>query len=207
MVFKDFIQDVTSKRNAAIPLVVIRETAEGYDVRTEAPVSDRAILIERVSAITGFAMIALAVTGIYVAKTNALPGLSAAQMAAAATLLTGGIAFLWIAVRGTRHQVNFDLEKRQIHYATRNLIDSSRILRTIDLDDIEGAFIERPADAGKPARLYVRLGTDDTLFEVARGREAQLRELRDRMSHDLPTLARTMLTTGPDRAAPITAPA
>ena len=172
MSYTGIVENVTSLRNAAVPKVVVKETGTGYEVRTEAPISDRAILIERMSAITGFAMIALALTGIYFAKTTAAAELSTVQMAAGATALTGGIAYLWIAIRGTRHQVNFDLKAREMHYAVRNHTDGLRVLKTIGFDAIESIYTQRAEADGKPAILYARLSDGDTLVEIARGLSA-----------------------------------
>jgi len=188
MSISSVFQDVTSVRNATIPEVVVQGTDVGYDVRTETPLGDRAVLIERVSAIAGLTMVALALAGIYVGRAYQLEGLGAGQMATGAVLLTGGIAYLWISARGMRHQVNFDLDNRELSYVVRNRLDSYRALRTVSFDEIKAAFVQRPGAANAPAKLFVRIGDGDDLIEVARGTQADLEELHAKLSHDLPSV-------------------
>jgi len=181
-------EDVTSPRNAAIPQVVVQGTEVGYEIRTETPFGDRAMLIERVSAFAGMSLIALALAGIYVGRANHMAGLGSTHLAAGAVLLTGGIAYLWISIRGMRHQAEFDLETRQMHYLVRNRMNGTRVLKTVGFDEITSAFIDRPSKPGTAARLFVRVGETD-LIEVARGAQADLEELHARLSHDLPRTA------------------
>ncbi len=182
MSISSVFENVTSMRNAAVPQVVVQGTDVGYDVRTEAPFGDRAVLIERVSAISGLAMVAVALAGIYVGRAYNIEGI----MATGAVLLTGGIAYLWISARGMRHQAQFDLEKRELSYVVRNRLNSCRVLRSVSFDDIRAAYIERASATDKPAKLFVRIGDGDDLIEVARGSQAELDELHRRLSHDLP---------------------
>ena len=50
MSISSVFQNVTSMRNATVPHVVIQGTDVGYDVKTETPFGDRAVLIERMAA-------------------------------------------------------------------------------------------------------------------------------------------------------------
>jgi hypothetical protein len=186
MSISSVFQDVTSMRNATVPDVVVEGTDVGYDVKTETPFGDRAVLIERVAAIAGLTLVGLAVAGIYVGRAYHLNGLGSAQLVAGAILLTGGIAYLWISARGMRHQAKFDLEKREMDYVVRNRLNGCRTLRSVGFDDIKAAFIKRPSGPGKPALLYVRVGEGEDLIEVARGSEDALKKLHARLSHDLP---------------------
>lgn len=189
MSYSGIVENVTALRNATVPNVVMKDTPGGYEIRTEAPISDRAILIERMSAITGFTMIAVALTGIYFAKTSPLAELSAVQMAAGATVLTGGIAYLWIAIRGTRHQVNLDLEKQELHYVVRNHTDGLRVLKSVRFAEIDSTYIKRAEADGKPAILYARLSDGEDLIEIARGAEEDLQPVQARIARDLPQRA------------------
>ncbi|MEZ5769988.1 MAG: hypothetical protein R3D80_21805, partial [Paracoccaceae bacterium] len=177
MAFSGFFEDVTSIRNATIPRVVVRSTDVGYVVKTETPLGDRAVLIERVSAIAGMALVVLAVAGLYAGRAYQIEGLGTGPMVAGAVLLTGGIAYLWISARGMRHQANFDLEARKLDYVVRNRLDGFRVLRSVSFDEIEAAFVKRPARPGQPAVLYVRIGAGEDLIEVARGSEDELHRL------------------------------
>lgn len=186
MSLSSVFENVTSQRNATVPQIVVQGTDVGYDVLTRTPFGDRAVLIERVAAITGLALLALAVIGLYVGKGYHVQGLGAGHMVAGAVLLTGGMAYLWIAARGMRHQANFDLTRRELHYVVRNRLNTMRVLRTVKLEQITETFIETARDPGKPAKLFVRIGPGDDLIEVARGTEDELDELRDRIERDLP---------------------
>lgn len=192
MAISGFFEDVTSMRNATVPRVVVRSTDVGYVVKTETPLGDRAVLIERVSALAGMALVVLAVTGIYVGRAEQIQGLGTGPMVAGAVLLTGGIAYLWISARGMRHQANFDLEARQLDYVVRNRLDGYRVLRSVSFDEIGAVFVKRPARPGQPARLYVRVGTGEDLIEVARGSEDELHRLQLRLTRDLPIPADQM---------------
>jgi len=178
-------KNVTSLRNAVVSYVILNETQDGYEVRTESPITDRAILIERMCVLAGLATILGALTGILAAKAHSLPGFAESQMASGGIILTGGVAFLWIAIRGMRHQVNFDLVQRVVRLVSRNHTGAGRTLRTIGFDQITSAFITRPSGPGRPARLFIRVGNGDDLIEVARGNEAELRTLHDRIRRDL----------------------
>ena len=186
MTLSEFTQDTISWREATAPHVVVEETREGYEVRTATLMRDRAPLIERVSAICGIALIAGALTGIFAAKVHALPGLGENPMTPAAIILTGGVAFLWISIRGMRYRVKFDLEQRQMHLLVCNRLGSCRVLRTLGFDEIGSAFVKRPVKPGQTGKLFVRVGDSDDLVEVARGAEAELTELHHRLSRDLP---------------------
>lgn len=179
-------EDVTSVRNATVPQLVVQGTDVGYDVRTRTPFGDRAELIERVAAIAGLALVALALAGLYVGRSYSVHGLGGAHMVAGAVLLTGGVAFLWISARGMRHQTSFDLSKRELHYDVRNRLGTTRALRSVSFDQITESFIISADSADLPAKLYVRIGPGDDLIEVARGSEEELDLLRDRIERDLP---------------------
>ncbi len=179
-------EDVTSERNATIPSILVQSTGAGYDVRTTAPHGDRAELIERVAAITGLTLVALAAAGIYVGRAYQLQGLGTGSLLAGAVLLTGGVAYLWISARGMRHMAHFDTEKRELQYMTRNRLGSTRVLRSVGFDDITETLIEPASAPGRPARLLVRVGAGDGLIDVARGSDDELDGLRDRISKDLP---------------------
>lgn len=188
MSLSNVFENVTSPRNATVPRIVVEGTNVGYDVRTQTPFGDRAVLIERVAAITGLTLVALAVIGLYVGRAFHAEGVGAGQMVAGAVLLTGGVAYLWISARGMRHQANFDLTKRELHYVVRNRLNTTRVLRTVGLEQITETFIESAAAPGMPAKFFVRVGPGDDLIEVARGTEDELDDLRDRIERDLPDL-------------------
>ena len=186
MAFANVFENVTSRRNATVPKIVVQSTDVGYEVRTQTPFGDRAVLIERVSAIAGLGLIAFAVAGLYVGRAYHVNGLGAGHMAAGAVLLTGGVAYIWISARGMRHQANFDLGKRELHYVVRNRLNTTRVLRTVGFDEIADAFIQPASKPGKPAKLFVRVGNADDLIEVARGSMDDLEPLHARLSQDLP---------------------
>ncbi len=186
MTTSDFAQHLASWREATAAHVVIEEEKGGYEVRTATLLRDRAPLIERVSAICGIALIAVALTGILAAKEHALPVLGGNPMTPAAIILSGGVAFLWISIRGMRYRVKFDLEQRQMHLRVCNLLASCRVLRTLCFDEIGSAFVKRPARRGQTAKLFVRVGDSDDVMEIAQGTEAELKQLHDRLSRDLP---------------------
>jgi len=186
MSLSNVFENVTSQRNTAVPQIVIEGTDVGYDVKTQTPFGDRAVLIERVAAIAGLALVTVAVGALYVGRAFQVNGLGAGPMAAGAVLLTGGVAYLWISARGMRHQAKFDLDKRELHYVVRNRLNTTRVLRTVGFDQIEEAFIQPAPGPGKPATLFVRVGDADDLIEVARGSMDDLEHLHARLSHDLP---------------------
>ena len=190
MSLSNVFENVTSPRNAIVPQIVIQGTDVGYDVTTQTPFGDRAVLIERVAAIAGLALVTLALAGLYVGRAYNLHGLGTGHMVAGAVLLTGGVAYLWISARGMRHQSNFDLNKRELHYVVRNRLNTMRVLRTVAFDDIKEAFIQPALDPAKPAKLFVRIGDADDLIEVARGTQADLEEVHARLGQDLPIAAR-----------------
>lgn len=179
-------EDVTSLRNATVPQLVVQGTDVGYDVRTRTPFGDRAELIERVAAIAGLALVAMALAGLYVGRAYSMHGLGNSHLIAGAVLLTGGVAYLWISARGMRHQTSFDLAKRELHYVARNRLGTTRSLRSVSFDEITESFITSAAAADQPAKLFVRVGPGDDLIEVARGSEDELDLLRDRIERDLP---------------------
>ena len=191
MTTSDFAQHLASWREATAPHVVIEEESVGYQVRTATLLRDRAPLIERVSAICAIALIAGALTGILEAKAHGLSGLGGNPMTPAAIILTGGVAFLWISIRGMRYRVKFDLAQRQMHLLVCNRLDSCRVLRTLGFDDIGSAFVKRPARQGQTAKLFVRIGDSDDVIEVAQGTEAELKKLHDRLRRDLPAHVET----------------
>lgn len=208
MAMAALFEDVTRTRNAAVPQLVMEETPHGYDVRTGTPNGDRAVLIERVSAITGMTLIAMAVISIYVARTGAVGPAYDSLMMTNAALLTGGIAYFWIGIRGMRHQTSFDLDKGLMHFGVRSHIGSSRVLRTIRFEDIESAFVKQAKDPGRPAKLYVRVGDGDDLIEVTRGGEENMRELCERISQGLPTNTRwSEATSGASKSMRFLTPA
>lgn len=185
MTLHGMFEDVTSARNAHVPHLVLKETKDGFEVRTVSPIADRAILIERLSAITGLALIAGALTGILAGKAHSFLGSGSGDMATGAIVLTGGVAYLWIAIRGMRNQVAFDLERRVMNLVACNQTGGVRVLKTFGFDEIKSAFVKRPTGPGKPARLFLRLGDDERLMEIARGPETELRELHTRLGRDL----------------------
>ncbi|MBK1636174.1 hypothetical protein CKO19_10535 [Rhodovulum adriaticum] len=194
---------------------MICDTPWGYIIRSDTPFSDRAVLIERVSGLAGLSFLFVAggqwfLEPLQAAATAVAPGLHekvTSEMLLSVAMAIAGILFLWISVRGVRQEVQVDLEARCLAWANCNHCGKSRLNRSIPFDRIGSIFIRRSKSPGVPAILYARLEGCETPIEVARGREAALTPVHQRLCTDL-NVHRSQSEAGQVRPVrPRTAPA
>jgi hypothetical protein len=164
----------------------VSRTRLGYTVRQIGQTAERATLVERLSALSGLALMALALGDLFFPQTQVIQDQRATLMAISAAVMTAGVAFLWIAIRGLRYEVKFDLDGRKMHYMACNHLGGRRVLRTLDFDEIGSAFVRRAIGSGELSRLYVRVGDSEDVIEVARGGDTELKNLHSQLSKDLP---------------------
>lgn len=169
----------------ATPLVTVCDTPWGYTIRCETSLSDRAALIERVSGIAGMTFLTLATGQWFFPPVSAGTVAFSPEVMPSVALGIAGMLFMWIAARGLRQEVQVDLEAHQLIWAVCNRNGRSRVLASVDFDAVGSAFIRRSKSPGTSATLCVRLDCCETPVEIARGREAVLAPLHQRLSSDL----------------------
>ncbi|KAJ56561.1 hypothetical protein ACMU_06360 [Actibacterium mucosum KCTC 23349] len=169
-----------------VPLVCVTETKWGYVIRSDSRVSQRAALIERVSAMTGLAFMSMAFGSWLIPEVQAA-GLSdtSVRMASTATLAIPALMFLWIAERGMAQDFEVDLRKSEIRLSVCNRAGRARVLKQIPFDQVGSAYIKRASNHGANARLFLRLQGKGGVVEVASGRESTMRVLHERLSYEL----------------------
>lgn len=91
----------------------------------------------------------------------------------------------WLASRGVRTEVQFDLARNEIRSVACNQKGVATLLDRFAFDDVGSVFLNRSQHGTGQATLMLRLGCSPHVLEVARGRECTLTVLRDRIGSDL----------------------
>jgi len=177
---KDFgvTSDARGKR------VSVTETYWGYVIRSEMCLGHRAAEVERVCAVAGVALLTVSIGQWFVPELHAATDARPVLFGATVALGVAGLMFLWLSWRGLSRELHVDLTMSSLRQVVRNRRGRMRIDRVVPFSAIESAFVHRIGGAEKAARLCVRL-KDGELIHVAKGGQAKLEALNERMSHDL----------------------
>lgn len=156
----------------------------GYKVRSSdaAPVS--VMLGQAISFFFGVCLVT-ATLGVLVLPTLFFDG-NFGFMRIGAAVLMGAIGFylLWFASRGTIADVHIDTKAREIREVVNNRFGSPTTVGLYTFDEISGIYLELDESTGQ-SRLLLGYNDSAHAISVARGTEAQLLPLRDRLASDL----------------------
>ncbi|KQI72721.1 hypothetical protein AN191_06850 [Loktanella sp. 5RATIMAR09] len=156
----------------------------GYKVlsREGAPVS--VMIGQAISFFLGVCLVT-ATFGVLVLPTLFFDG-NFGFMRIGAAVLMGAVGFylLWFASRGSIADVHIDTKAREIREVVANRFGSPTTVGLYTFDEISGIFLELDETSGQSQLL---LGYNDSAnaIRVAKGAEAQLLPLRDRLAKDL----------------------
>ncbi|WP_224824530.1 hypothetical protein [Cognatishimia sp. MH4019] len=95
-----------------------------------------------------------------------------------------GLCF-WLASRGMRTEVQFDLVRNEIRSVARNGKGAVTLLDRLTFEDVGSVFVSPSQHGTEQAKLVLRLGCSPHLLDVAHGREDALSVLRDRIGMDM----------------------
>jgi len=169
-----------------LPQVSLSTTDWGYVIRPDSQLARRAVLIERVSAITGLAFMVLAFGSWLFPQVHAAVDVgAAAKMVSTLGLAVPALMFLWIAERGMARDIEVDLVKSTLRMCVCNRHGRARVLKDIPFEHVGSAYIKKVTDESANARLYLRLTGKKGIVEVASGRETTMRVLHQRLSQEL----------------------
>ncbi len=114
-----------------------------------------------------------------------------------------GLCF-WLASRGVRTEVQFDLARNEIRSVARSRKGGVTLLDRLTFEDVGSVFLNRSQHGTGQAKLVLRLGCSPHLLDVAHGREDALTVLRDRIGTDMlnPSLAAPRKSLQALQAAP-----
>lgn len=163
----------------------LRQTHWGYIVRSEDAVRSTAALMQGLSGFAGFTMV-LAALGFWL-----LPGsLIDPEVAAMKYLVSGGmvllgVVFLWYGAQGTDCELQVDLTNCELREAVRNSKGHVRMVARFMFEEIDAVFIDRSMKNKNKRSLMLRFKGPSRGIEVARGNEADLSVLRDRLGRDI----------------------
>ena len=94
-----------------------------------------------------------------------------------------GLALMWFASRGAMVRIEIDTINGEVRETVCNRTGAVSILGRYGFDCIGGVFLVRPDEAG--ATLVLRYRNTARTLTVARGSDAELSRLRDRLGRDL----------------------
>lgn len=165
--------------------VSLTETYWGYVIRSDSTWSTRAVLIERMAAVTGavFLMVAAAHWMLPEVRTGVLDT-AEGRLASSIALGISGMIFLWVSGRGLCHELQVDMTLRCLRKVVRNRNGRTRVEMMVSFDDIASAYVRRPEIAGASAALYVR-SKAGKVMRVATGSAATMEVLNLRLTDDV----------------------
>lgn len=164
--------------------VSVTDTYWGYVIRSEMCLGHRAAQVERVCAVAGVALLAVSIGQWFLPELHAAIGARPLLFGSTVGLGVAGLMFLWLAWRGLSRELHVDLTMSSLRQVVRNRRGRMRIERVVPFNAIESAFVRRIGGAKRDARLCMRL-KDGEVIHVAKGGQAKLEALNERMSHDL----------------------
>lgn len=165
--------------------VSVTETYWGYVIRWDAAWSSRALLIERMCAISGMALMIVGCAHWLFPEVHAAVDSAENRFYSSIGLGVAGLVFLWVAARGLSRETQVDMSLRCVRVVVRNRRGHVRIEKTVPFDKIRSAFVKRPEMPGGAAALYLRLTDGRNIVRIAQGQEGTLEALNRRMTHDL----------------------
>jgi hypothetical protein len=163
----------------------IDETYWGYIIRTEE--ADPALLvIGQLVAWCFGAGFAVAALGLWMIPAMTFGG-DALSMRLGASVVFGAMSFLllWFASRGARTELQVDTSLGEVREVVRNRAGRATLLGRYGFDSIGGIFLDRKTGKSGEACLVMRYRNTAQVLPVARGPQAHLERLRDRMGRDL----------------------
>jgi len=107
------------------------------------------------------------------------------KLAAMVMFSVFGGYLLWAGSTPGHLEYHVDVIRGELRVGRRDLRGGFRHSARLTFDDIASVYLLRSKDHAQPARLYLRLAGSDGALEVARGPEAELDPLRDRLTRDL----------------------
>ena len=162
----------------------VEETHWGYIVRSAGHNGHGLILSQSLSLLTGAALLAAAI-GMWLIP-GMLVGVDALMMRMFATIVfvSAAAMLLWYSSRGVVSEIQIDNGRGEIREVIRNHAGKMSLLACYSFDSIGGVFME-PTGTQESASLVLRYRNSSDTVEVASGLEAELAELRDRISRDV----------------------
>jgi len=171
------------------PQISVCETPWGYVIGSDTRLNQRSALIERVCVVAGIAFVLASLGGWLLPQVQAAVPLSgvgiAPRIVSALSMLMPALLFLWISERGLGQEVQVDIEERCLRQCVSNRRGTTRTQRKVQFDAIGSAFIRPGVNVHGIAQLFVRLTDGRSILHLASGREATMRILHERLSHDL----------------------
>ncbi|ALG90143.1 MULTISPECIES: hypothetical protein [Actibacterium] len=167
-------------------LLSIVDTKWGFIIRSDTQFARRAVLIERVAAMAGLAVLAVACGSWFLPEVpSAVDTGPAGRLISTVALATPALAFLWVSERGLAREAQVDIVKSRLRLTLCNRRGKSRAYRIIPFDKIASAYVKPGNDRGDASQLFVRHADTNEVVHVASGRETTLRRLHERLSREL----------------------
>lgn len=85
-----------------------------------------------------------------------------------------GLVVYAYGTRGFRHQLSLDVVTGTMALTKVNINHQGRVVRNIDLDDIESLYLRRPHTRGAMAALFIRLHSNPTPIPALTGEMSEL---------------------------------
>lgn len=111
-------------------------------------------------------------------------GIGIMRIGAATLMGAAGIYLLWFASRGTLAELHVDTRQKEIREVVCNRSGKPTTVASYAFDEIGGIFMEHDQETDLTHLLLGYRDTNQTIA-VARGSDAQLLPLRDRLARDL----------------------
>lgn len=100
----------------------------------------------------------------------------------AAMFTATGLFVYAYGTRGFRHQLSLDARKGTLALTKINMNEKGRVVRTIDLEDIESLYLRRPKTRGGMATLYVRVAGIPSPLLALTGETSELEMIHSDLS-------------------------
>lgn len=171
--------------NEATRAFQVDETHWGYIVRSVDEAHAPVLLRQAVSWFAGTSLM-VAIVGLWAMPGALFDGDTVViKLGLTAIFISFAALCFWLASRGVRTEVQFDLARNEIRSIARNRKGGATLLDRVGFDDVGSVFLNRSPNKTGRAVLVLRLGCSPHLLEVAHGREETLTVLRDRIGSDL----------------------
>ncbi|MCA1776136.1 MAG: hypothetical protein LC676_11150 [Loktanella sp.] len=169
---------------AAGPSFWVNETFWGYVVRAEGRPSPVVLVTQALSMLIAAAMIVVAF-GLWLSPASFVESSDLVfRGVASVTLVATAAVLLWHASRGTKVELQVDLNMAEVREVVNNRAGRATLLGRHGFDAIGGVFIDRSRGRGASTLCLRYRNTSQMLF-VASGDDADLEGLCGRLGRDL----------------------
>ena len=142
--------------------VSMMTSADGLTAREDSRRFKIEILTEIVLRLFGGLLVVCAPVLWVVMQSNDVGNTMISGTLLAAIAVATGLVVYAYGTRGFRRQLSLDARNGTLALTKVNINNQGRVVRTLDLDDVESLFLRRPATRGAMAALCVRMSGGQT---------------------------------------------